>query len=681
MNPQEAKHEIDRLTDELNHHNYLYYQESRIEISDFEFDQLLKKLEKLEEQYPAYKRPDSPTLRVGGDITKEFATVYHRYPMLSLSNTYSEEELRDFDDRVRKGLKGEPFEYFCELKFDGVALSLTYENGLLTRGVTRGDGEKGDDITTNVKTIRSIPLKIQKKEIPDFFEVRGEAFMPRKVFERVNNEREEAGEPLLANPRNTTSGTLKMQDSRVVASRQLDCFLYGLYGENLPVQSHEGSIQLLQQFGFNISPTYRKCQHMDEVLNYISEWEKKRFELPLDTDGIVIKVNSLAQQERLGFTAKSPRWAIAYKYKSESACTLLKGITYQVGRTGAITPVAELQPVQLAGTTVKRASLHNANEISRLDVRVGDMVFVEKGGEIIPKITGVDFSQRPGDSKPTIYISNCPECGTSLVRAESEAVHYCPNTEGCSPQVSGRIEHFISRNALNVETLGPRTVQGLLQAGLIQNTADLYSLTFEQLNGLQFEEESEDGSTRKRSIQEKTAQNILDSLENSKKAPFEDVLFGLGIRFVGKTVAEKLAEHFETMDALMDASLDELISVYEIGERIAESIKDFFSKTNNLELIARLKAAGLKMAIEKKAIASGQQKLHGVFVISGTFEKYEREELKKLIKQLGGKVGSSVSGNTDFLVAGANMGPAKLKKAEELGVKIISEEEFEGMIG
>lgn len=680
MNTPEVKRRIDELTDQLNYHNHLYYNESRTEISDFEFDQLLKELEALETAHPDLKRPDSPTHRVGGDITKDFPTVYHKYPMLSLSNTYSEEELVEFDNRVKKLLGDAPYEYLCELKFDGVALSITYENGVLTRGVTRGDGEKGDDITANVKTIRSLPLRIQGSDYPDVFEVRGEAFMPKNVFMALNKQREADGEVLLANPRNTTSGTLKMQDSSVVAARKIDLFAYGLNGENLGVSSHEESLKWLENHGLNVSPTYRKCADIREVLAYINRWETERLTLPMETDGIVVKVNRLAQQEKLGFTAKSPRWAIAYKYKAQSAHTRLLGITYQVGRTGAITPVAELQPVLLAGTTVKRASLHNANEIARLDIRIGDTVAVEKGGEIIPKITAVVMSERPAGLEPVHYISECPECGTPLVRQESEAVHYCPNAATCPPQVSGRIEHFISRHALNIETLGPRTVQGLIREGLIQNPADLYDLTFDQLNGLVLEEE--EGKTKGRSIQEKTAQNILSSIEKSKEVPFEDVLYGLGIRHVGRTVAEKLAEHFESMERLMTATQEELEAVEEIGERIALSVMEYLSDPVHVRIVERLQRAGLQMAIEKPETPTGAQSLTGqTFVVSGTFEGYGREELKKTIKLHGGKVASGVTGNTDYLIAGDNMGPAKKAKAEALGVKVISEAEFNQMIG
>ncbi len=674
-----TKNRIDELTNKLSFYNHRYYQDSTSEVSDQEFDLLLKELEQLEIDNPSLKRPDSPTLRVGGAITNNFATVYHKYPMLSLSNTYSEGELVEFDGRIKKLLGEESFEYFCELKFDGVALSVTYENGIIARGVTRGDGEKGDEISQNVKTIRTLPLNIQSKNSPTSFEVRGEAFMPKDIFKHLNKQREDEGETLLANPRNTTSGTLKMKDSRIVSSRKLDCYLYGLYGENLTIETHEDSIDLLKSMNFNVSPTYKKCKNLNEVMMYIKHWETKRHELAVETDGIVIKVNSLGQQERLGTTAKSPRWAIAYKYKSESAESTLLDISYQVGRTGAITPVAELEPVQLAGTTVKRASLHNSNEIERLDIRIGDKVFVEKGGEIIPKITGVNLDKRSEETSMTVFITNCPECNTELIREESEAVHYCPNKNECPPQVSGRIEHFISRNALNIETLGPRTIQGLIKQGLISNPADLFDLTYDQLMGLQLDDEK--GKTKGRSIKHKTASNILNSLELSKSTQFEDVLFGLGIRYVGRTVAEILAEHFGNIDKLMTATLEELVETPEIGERIAASVVGYFNNVSNLHIIERLKVAKLKLKIEKDHADSVESILSEcIFVVTGTFDGYNREELKKLIKSKGGKVGSSLSSKTNFLVAGTNMGPSKKNKANELGVQIISETEFNKML-
>lgn len=668
MNNQKAKAEILALTEKINRYNFQYYQEDKSEVSDFEFDQLLERLVELETAFPDLREPDSPTQRVGGTITKQFPTVYHKYPMLSLGNTYSREELMDFDKRIKRALGDEPYEYFCELKFDGVALSLTYENGLLVRGATRGDGVRGDDITNNVKTIRSIPIKLKGNNIPPLFEARGEAFMPLEVFNRINREREEAEETLLANPRNTASGTLKMQDSAIVARRNLDCYLYSMIGEDLDFDSHEASILKLREMGFNVSPTYKKCGSIEEVFDYIEDWEKKRLTLPLDTDGIVLKINSFSQQERLGYTAKSPRWAIAYKYKAETASTGLKSIVYQVGRTGAITPVANLEPVTLAGTVVKRASLHNANEILRLDLRVGDMVYVEKGGEIIPKITGVDLAQRPLHSVQVAYITNCPECDTPLIRNEGEAVHYCPNEKGCPPQIKGRVSHFIQRRAMDIDSLGDRTISLLYEKGLVNDIADLYDLQYDDIFAL---EGFKDLSTK----------NLLGGIEASKNAPFENVLFGLGIRFVGKTVAEKLASHFKTIQALQNASYDALIAVNEIGDRIAKSVVDFFDDPANQTLIERLSQAGLNM--ESKAVVEtkdSESLKDKTFVISGVFEGFERDELKALIIKNSGKVLSSISGKLDYLLAGDKMGPAKLEKAKAPNIEIISEKDFLTMI-
>ena len=690
MNAEEAKKKIEALAEELNHHNYLYYQEAKPEISDYEFDQKLKELEKLESEFPELKLSHSPTSRVGGDITKEFETVIHKYPMLSLGNTYSKEELLDFDGRVRKGLGTDDYEYICELKFDGVAISLRYENGILARGITRGDGTKGDDITTNVKTIRSIPLKIQGNDFPESFEVRGEVFMPKQQFlelnegvKKENKQREAEGKSpltLYANARNTTSGTLKMQDSKIVADRKLDCYLYSYLDDVNTFDTHEASLTFLEKAGFNVSQTYKKCATIDEVFEYINYWDQERHKLEVETDGIVIKVNSIAQQSELGFTAKNPRWAISYKFKAESAVTTLNKITYQVGRTGAITPVAELEPVLLAGTTVKRASLHNANEIERLDVRIGDRVNVEKGGEIIPKITSVNLESRPSDTEKISYLTDCPECGTELIRKEGEAQHYCPNKETCPPQVQGRIEHFISRNAMDIESLGPRTIAGFLKKGLIKDLSDLYSLTFEDINNLQFEEVDDlTGESTKRSIKEKSARNIIYSIQKSKEIPFERVLFGLGIRYVGKTVAEKLAQHFETIDRLMNASFDEIVGVHEIGERIAESVVDYFRNEESRAMIQRLKEAGLSLEIEHQEGAGDQ--LKGLtFVVSGVFETFGRDELKNLIKQHGGKVASSISSKTNYLLAGANMGPAKKEKAESLDITILDESSFRELL-
>lgn len=667
MTAEQAAREIKELTETINRHNELYYQENRPEISDYEFDQLLARLIALEEQFPQFKSPDSPTQRVGGTITKEFATVYHRYPMLSLGNTYSRQELEEFDGRVQRALEGEPYEYFCELKFDGVSISLTYEDGRLARGVTRGDGVRGDDVTANIRTVRSIPLSV-KGDVPPSFEVRGEVFLPRKVFEAINREREDIGEERYANARNTAAGTLKMQDSSEVARRKLDCYVYSLLGEDLDVESHEEGIRFLEQWGFNVSRTYRKCTSLKEVFDYIDEWETKRLTLPLDTDGVVIKINSLSQQERLGFTAKSPRWAIAYKYKPESQSTRLKSITYQVGRTGAITPVAELEPIFLSGTTVKRASLHNANEIARLDLRVGDYVFVEKGGEIIPKVTGVDLDRRPADAEPVVYIDKCPECGTPLVRQEGEAAHYCPNTTGCPPQITGRIEHFIQRRAMDIDSLGERTIWQLYHMGLVKSPADLYDLTREDIMKLE-------------GFKELSTQNLLKGIEASKAAPFANVLFALGIRYVGQTVAAKLARHFKNIDNLSNASVEELLAAPEVGEKIAQSIWSFFRDSNNVREIERLKKAGLQFAIDEKTVQQVSNKLNNKsFVISGVFQKYGRDELKELIVSNGGRVLSAVSGKLDYLLAGENMGPAKLEKARKSGVTIISEAEFESLL-
>lgn len=669
MSGEEAKAQIESLTERINYYNEQYYQNAVSEISDFEFDQLLEKLVELETSFPEFRNPDSPTQRVGGTITKTFQTVYHKFPMLSLGNTYSQEELQEFDKRISKALGDESYEYVCELKFDGVALSMTYENGILVRGVTRGDGVRGDDITNNIRTIRSLPLKLRKGNYPPVFEVRGEGFMPIEVFMQINREKEEAGEALLANPRNTAAGTIKMQDSSIVARRQLDCFLYSLIGEDLPFDTHEDSLKALKDWGFNVSPTYRKCRNLKEVYDYIDEWETERLGLPLDTDGIVIKVNNFEQQERLGFTAKSPRWAIAYKYKAKGSATILKNIIYQVGRTGAITPVADLEPVPLAGSIVKRASLHNANEIARLDLRVGDVVFVEKGGDVIPKVTGVDIAARKPHSEPVQYIHECPECGTELIRREGEAVHYCPNYYGCHPQIKGRIEHFIQRKAMDINNLGERTIDLLFQNGKVKTPADLYKLSYDDIYDL---EGFKDLSTK----------NLLQGIESSKQAPFENVLFAIGIRFVGKTVAEKLARHFLTIEKLRNATYEELINVPEIGERIAQSVLEFFQNEDNIVLIEDLKAAGLHFEIikEEKRIL-GNNLANKTFVISGVFENFDRDELKELIVGHGGKVLSSISGKLDYLLAGENMGPAKLEKAKNLNIKIISEGDFKIMIG
>jgi DNA ligase (NAD+) len=667
MTAAEAKKEIQHLTDKINYHNHLYYLEARTEISDYEFDQMLEKLINLEKQFPEFVLPDSPTQRVGGSITKEFASVQHRYPMLSLSNTYSEEELRDFDRRVAKGLDGLPYEYFCELKFDGVSMSLIYENGLLVKGVTRGDGVRGDDVTTNVKTIRNIPLSVKGKNVPALFEVRGEVFMSKDIFAKLNKEREDIGEERYANARNTTAGTIKMQDSGEVARRKLNCYAYSLLGDP-NVKNHSESIHNLEQWNFNVSQTYKKCSSIDEVIAYINSWEFKRLELPLETDGVVIKVNSLEQQELLGFTAKSPRWAIAYKYKAQSMSTRLNGVTYQVGRTGAVTPVAMLEPIFLAGTTVKRASLHNANEIARLDLHIGDYVFVEKGGEIIPKVTGIDHTKRTGETQPIIYIDKCPECGSKLVRTEGEAAYYCPNITGCAPQITGRIDHFIQRKAMDIESLGERTIHQLYTLGLAKSPADLYDLKKEDVLKLE-------------GFKDKSAKNLLEGIEKSRSVPFENVLFAIGIRYVGKTVAEKLARYFKTIDNLAAASFEDLRNAPEVGEKIAQSVYDYFRHPENLHEIERLKRAGLQFTSDAKEPEKESDVLQNKsFVISGTFVNYERDQLQELIIKNGGRILSGVSGKLDYLVAGDNMGPSKREKAEKLGVRIISEAELEKLL-
>lgn len=668
MDKWEVQKEISSLIEQINYHNDLYYQQDRSEISDYEFDQLMHRLISLEKEYPEYRYPYSPTQRVGGTVTKSFNTVYHRYPMLSLSNTYSEQEILEFDKRVRKLLKMPAVDYICELKFDGVAISILYEKGILSQAVTRGDGVKGDDVTMNVRTILSLPLKINKPDIPVRFEVRGEVFMPKEVFHSLNKERERLGEPLLANPRNSASGTLKMQDSSIVAKRKLDCYLYGLLGDDLNIETHGESLEKLHEWGFNTSGTYKKCTDINEVFQYIDAWDLKRNDLPVETDGIVIKVNGYGLQNRLGYTSKFPRWAIAYKYKAQSALTKLNEISYQVGRTGSITPVAILEPVLLAGTTVKRASLHNANEIERLDLKTGDFVYIEKGGEIIPKITGVDKSRRGNDVRDIHFITSCPECGTPLIRIEGEANHYCPNSKGCPPQIIGKIEHFIHRDALDINTLGRKTIIALYQNHLIQNISDLYTLKHVDILKLE-------------GFKELSTRNLLEGIESSKSRPFENVLFGLGIRYVGKTAAEKLVQHFKSIDHLMAASYETLIEVPEIGHKIADSIIKYFSDPDNLKLIEALKAHGLQLKSDENADISMSGKLENKsFVISGVFENYEREELKKVIKNHGGKVLSSVSKKLDFLLAGDNMGPAKLKKAKEFGVNILSEKEFIEML-
>ena len=673
MTEQAAEKRIKELSQIIHYHNDVYYQQNRSEISDYEFDMMLEELIRLEQEYPQYKLDDSPTQRVGGTITKDFPTVQHKYPMLSLGNTYSKEELLDFDKRIKKileseGLGTESPEYICELKFDGVSLSLTYQQGRLIRAVTRGDGVQGDEITNNAKTIRTIPLSIQKEGLPEEFEVRGEVFMPNAVFAALNRQRATEGKEIYANPRNTASGTLKLQDSSEVAKRKLDAYLYFLLGENLPFPTHESAVKGLESWGFNVSPTYQKCKDIEEVMQYIQHWEEARKKLPVETDGVVIKVNQFNLQQALGFTSKSPRWAIAFKYKAESASTTLNAITYQVGRTGAVTPVAELEPVLLAGTTVKRASLHNANEIERLGLHISDTVFVEKGGEIIPKITGVDMSKRVAGSVVIQYIKNCPECNTLLVRNEGEAVHFCPNTKACPPQVKGRIQHFIQRKAMDIDSLGEGIISQLYDNQLISTVADLYDLKFEDLVSLE-------------RFGEKSAQNLIKGIEESKKVPFDRVLFGLGIRFVGATVARKLSEDFKNIDSLSKTTLEELVNVEDIGERIAESVVEFFSDPDNQNLIQRLKQAGLQFEVEQKTYAVQSDLLLGkTFVISGVFQNYSRDELKDKIEAHGGKVVSSISKKLNYLLAGDKMGPSKLEKAKKLDIQLISEAEFLQMI-
>ncbi len=689
MNPAER---IAELTEKLNYYNQRYYMDSVSEISDQEFDMLLKELESLENQYPDLKLPESPTHRVGGTITKNFASVEHRFPMLSLANTYNEQELIDFDERVRKGLNGETYEYICELKFDGISLSMTYENGVFVRGVTRGDGVRGDDITNNVKTIRTLPLRVAPPSgAGGAFEIRGEGFLPYSSFEKMNAEAEAAGEESYANARNAASGSFKLQDSAEVARRGLDAYVYQFLSDEEVFATHEESLIALKGLGFNVSQTWRKCSTIQEVIAYINEWDEKRFSLPLATDGIVIKLNSIAQRAELGYTAKSPRWAIAYKYKAESKPAILKAVTYQVGRTGAITPVAELdneklngKGIHLSGTTVKRASLHNANEIERLGLRIGDTVFVEKGGEIIPKVTAVDLAKRDMfNTQEIVYPTACPECGGALTRKEGEANHYCTNEKGCPPQIRGRIEHFIHRKAMNIDSLGEGKIELLYDKGLVKDITDLYDLTYEKLFGLEKVTEDElTGKIRKIGFKEKTVQNILDGIEKSKQAPFKQVLFGIGIRYVGATVAEKLASFFKNIDNIKNADYETLRTAPEIGDKIAQSIIEFFQNEDNLALIERLRAAGLQMAAqdEVKEI-EGDQLAGKTFLYTGTFANFEREALEQKIEANGGKVVSGVSGKLDFLIVGEKPGSSKIEKAKKLNVKMISEEEFMAMIG
>ncbi len=658
---------IEQLRQELHEHNHRYYVENQPTISDQEFDELMHELQRLEALHPEMYDANSPTQRVGSDLNSEFRQVAHRYPMLSLANTYNQQEVADWYDSVRRGLEGEDFEVCCEMKYDGLSISLTYENGRLVRGVTRGDGVNGDDVTANVRTIRSIPLVLSGDDYPQEFEIRGEILMPWKVFERLNAEREKAEEPLFANPRNAASGTLKSQNSALVASRQLDAYLYYLLGEQVPCDGHYENLQAARRWGFKISEGMRKVRTLDEIYDFINYWDTERKNLPVATDGIVLKVNSQRQQRSLGFTAKSPRWAIAYKFKAERERTRLLEVTFQVGRTGAITPVANMEPVQLAGTMVKRATLNNEDFIRSFDLHIGDYVYVEKGGEIIPKIVGVDTDSREPDAKPVEFIKTCPECGTPLVRYEGEAAHYCPNDAGCPPQIKGRIEHFISRKAMNIDSLGPETVDDYYRRGLIRNVADLYDIDVQQING--------DGS------REKSARKIVDGIAASKEVPFERVVFALGIRLVGETSAKLLARHFKNIDALQNATLDELTHIDGIGEVMAKSVITYFHTPENQTIVERLRGYGLRMSLSEEQLASHTELLKGqTIVISGVFQKHSRDEYKAMIEQNGGKNTGSISAKTSFILAGDNMGPAKLQKAEKLGVRIVNEDEFLGML-
>ncbi|THF51544.1 NAD-dependent DNA ligase LigA [Flavobacterium supellecticarium] len=654
---------IQALREILNQHNYNYYVLDNPTISDYDFDLKLKELQALEEQYPEYFDEDSPTQRVGGSVTKNFETILHEYRMYSLDNSYSKEDLLDWEKRAQKILGDVPLEYTCELKYDGASISITYEEGKLKRALTRGDGFQGDDVTNNVKTIKAVPIRL-KGDYPPKFEIRGEIILPFAGFEKMNQELIEIGETPYSNPRNTASGSLKLQDSSEVAKRPLDCLLYALVGQQLPFQSQFEGLEKARQWGFKVPKQAQLARNMEEVFAFIDYWDTHRHTLPYETDGVVIKVNSLQYQDELGYTAKSPRWAIAYKFKAEQVSTRLLSIAYQVGRTGAITPVANLEPVQLAGTIVKRASLHNADQIEKLDIRIGDTVFVEKGGEIIPKIIAVDEAQRPADSQPTVYITHCPECQTELVRKEGEAQHYCPNFYGCPPQIIGRIQHYISRKAMDIEGLGGETVALLYNNGLVHDYADLYELTKEQVIPLE-------------RMAEKSADNLIKGIEKSKEVPFERVLFALGIRYVGETVAKKLAKHYKTIDALAQASLEDLVLVDEIGERIAQSVLDFFANEANKIIIERLRSFGVQLEMGVHHDTAVSELLSGkTFVVSGVFEKFSRDDLKKAIEDNGGKVASSISKKTDYVVAGANMGPSKLEKASQLNIPIITEDDF-----
>jgi DNA ligase (NAD+) len=664
----DIQNSIQTLREELNEHNHNYYVLDKPTISDYEFDIKLKQLQDLETKYPEYFDENSPTQRVGGTITKNFQTVAHDYRMYSLDNSYSKEDLIDWETRMQKVLGNVALEYTCELKYDGASISITYEKGKLKRAVTRGDGFQGDDVTNNIKTIKSIPLKLSGNNLPDKFDIRGEIILPFAGFEKMNQELIEIGETPYSNPRNTASGSLKLQDSAEVSKRPLDCLLYFLIGNKLPFNSQFGSLETARNWGFKVPNELKLAQNLDEVFEFISYWDAHRHTLPYETDGVVVKVNSFQYQEELGYTSKSPRWAMAYKFKSEQVSTKLNSISYQVGRTGAITPVANLKPVQLAGTVVKRASLHNADQIEKLDIRIGDEVFVEKGGEIIPKIIAVDLSKRPQNTQPTKYITHCPECKTELVRSDGEANHYCSNFYGCPPQIIGRIQHYISRKAMDIEGLGGETVALLFNNGLVHNYADLYELSVAQILPLE-------------RMAQKSAENLVNGVQNSKNIPFENVLFALGIRFVGETVAKKLAKHYKNIDLLSQAKFEDLILVDEIGDRIAKSVIEFFENQENKNIIERLKNVGIQFEIIEKVNPNATDKLSGkTFVVSGVFEKFSRDDLKKAIEDNGGKVGSSISSKTDYIVAGENMGPAKLEKANQLNILIINEDDFENMI-
>ena len=665
MDPETSR--ILQLREALHEHNHRYYVLNQPVISDQEFDFLMRELQDLEAKHPDMYDANSPTQRVGSDLNKEFVQVAHKYPMLSLANTYNRQEVEDFYNSIVKGLHGEPFDICCEMKYDGLSISLTYQQGRLVRAVTRGDGVRGDDVTDNVKTIRSIPLVLTGNDWPSEFEIRGEILMPWQVFERLNAEREAAEEPLFANPRNAASGTLKSQNSALVASRHLDAYLYYMLGDNLPCDSHYDNLMKAREWGFKISEGMQKVNSLQGILDYINLWDEQRHGLPVATDGIVLKVNSLRQQRALGYTAKSPRWAIAYKFKAERVCTRLDEVTFQVGRTGAVTPVANMEPVQLAGTTVKRATLNNEDFIRSLDLHIGDYVYVEKGGEIIPKIVGVDIDRRPIVATQVRFATHCPECGARLVRYEGEAAHYCPNDSSCPPQIKGRIEHFISRKAMNIDSLGPETVDEYFRHGLVKNIADLYDIDVQQING--------NGN------RQKSAQKIVNGIAASVHVPFERVVFALGIRFVGETSAKLLARHFKTMDALMHASLQDLVEVEGVGEVIAKSVISYFHQPENISMIQRLRDKGVQMSLSEEQLQGASDKLAGKsIVISGVSARHSRDEYKQLIEQHGGKNVGSISGKTSFILAGDNMGPSKLQKAEKLGIAIIGEDEFLAMI-